>query len=701
MSPETEPAPALSPRRREIDLQAWLTTLAEPDPGHLLLGGTGHVLLSALERANTRQHLEQRVLPPLLSRPGIRRVSVITGLAPGADLLFKTLASDWLAQNGIEVETVALLPVPVSALIRDWAQKSQGTDLHIDAASSADMRARLERVLADCHTIVDLLPAGTAPELLQSDRFRQHQYQRLAACLAEQSDVLIAVLREQNLQQPGGTAEVVEWRRNAMRIPRELSTVALRQPPAGMRRLVIIDPSVAIEEPALTTAQGYAAQAVLAALARVDELAQLLEDSRRALREGNYLLAYDLASNALARGHVDRRLEYISLLALANAGSTQLALKRFRRLGTLDQDVAEDWLALEGRLLKDVAVARLHDPDPAVQLETRGLLRQAADAYFTTFQRTGGYFTAINAATLMLLGGETEQALALAREVLQLVSRFVPADETDGYYLRVTEAEAALLLGDRSRCVASLRLASELLRGNLNVRSRTAAQLRLICRHHGFSEDLLAAITVAPVIVVHGGAETSRAALPTAASFVYAGLSRPEDVPGIEHFLGHGGRLHLVLPAARQPLLDRWQRSHGPDWAMRLSRCLDAAAEISIAHGFLDAEETWCADYVSAMAHGLSRLAAWRLGAHWQAASALPDASGPGVEISPSTTQFARRCIGTLFADFSGYSRLDDAELPVFQIEVLGGIARVLAARAPRVRRACCCSTPGAMRCTW
>lgn len=695
---EAKASAALAPSHRQVDLQTWLRSLAERDASQVLLGGTGHVLLSSIERANTRQHLELRVLPTLLSRPGIRRVSVITGLAPGADLLFKTLAADWLAQRGIEVDTVALLPVPIPALIRDWAQKSQAAAATIDAETSADMRARLDAVLADCDTVVDLLPAGTAAEALISDAFRQRQYQRLAACLAEQSDVLIAVLREQNLQQPGGTAEVVEWRRNAMRIPRELSTVSLRMPPAGARRLVIIDPSVAvIPDPVPASVPGLASEAALAGFTRLDELDQWLDASRRALREGNYLLAYDQATSALAKGLSDRRLEYISLLALANAGSTQLALKRFRRMGAIEHDVAEDWLALEGRLLKDLAVARLPDADPASRVETQRLLHQAADAYFAAFQRTGGYFTAINAATLMLLAGETGQALALAREVLELVSRFVPADETDAYYLRVTEAEAALLLGERERCEASLRLASELLRGNLNVRSRTAAQLRLICRHHGYDEDLLAAITLAPVIVVHarsealadaGGALASAstsAVMPATASFVYAGLSRPADLPGIEHFLGQSSRLHLVLPAPRLALLDRWQRQHGPGLAMRLSRCLDAAAETSIAYGFLEAEEAWCADYVAAMAHGLSRLAAARLGAHWQAVAALPASADPLAAAAPSTTNFSRRCIGTLFADFSGYSRLDDAELPLFQTEVLGGIATLLAQRKAQV----------------
>ena len=44
-----------------------------------------------------------------------------------------------------------------------------------------------------------------------------------------------------------------------------------------------------------------------------------------ALRAGNYLLCYDLVDQALQLGLQTRRLQYLSLLALANAGSTEFA----------------------------------------------------------------------------------------------------------------------------------------------------------------------------------------------------------------------------------------------------------------------------------------------------------------------------------------------------------------------------------------
>ncbi|GAC1621593.1 MAG: adenylate/guanylate cyclase domain-containing protein [Nevskia sp.] len=433
--------------------------------------------------------------------------------------------------------------------------------------------------------------------------------------------------------------------------------------------------------------------------ARGEALAELLAQCRLSLQSGNYLQAYDQASSGQARGLDGRSLDYLSLLALANAGSTELALKRFRQLGLTEQDVDEDWLALEGRLLKDLALTGGDDAPT--------LFLRSGEAYHAAFLRTGGYFTAINAATTLLLGGRSEQALLLAQDVLARVMKFQASNETDDYYLRVTEAEAALLLGDVRRCRNSLREADGLLRGNLNVRSRTATQLRLICRHFRIGEDLLNALTLAPVIYVQRPEQSGfdpglTPELPATASFVFAGLTQPIELAVVEHFQARQARLHLVLPAQRVALLDHWHRHHGAGWAMRLSRCLDQADEISVAHGFLDDEDRWCSDYVSAMALGLSRLTAKRLGCQWQAVE-LAQAEGreflrarlsgdvngsrhlqafPRTEAAAPAvaegSEFGRRFIGTLFADFVGYSRLSDADMPLFQSLFLGSIAEML-----------------------
>lgn len=389
-------------------------------------------------------------------------------------------------------------------------------------------------------------------------------------------------------------------------------------------------------------------------------LADAIEQVRLCLGAGNYLLAYDQASRALDAGLRSRTLEYLALLALANAGSTQLALTRLRALHLTQTELDEDWLALEGRLLKDLA-AGASDP--------KALYREAGAAYQAAFLRTGGYFSAINAATTLLLGGEPEAARQLATDVLARVLRFHGSSELDQYYLRVTEAEAALLLGDTPRVEAALRAADQLLHGNLNVRSRTVNQLRLICRALGQDEAVLAALTLAPVLHVVGAVD--EALLPDAASFVFVGLIGPEELAVVELFQKRTARLHLVLPAPKSELLESWQRRHGPGWTMRLARSLDLADELSVVQGFLPEEEGARCTYVTELALGLSQLAARRLGCRWQELGSPSDIS--------VAASLPNRCfIGTFFADFAGYSRLAEADIPKFQTRFMAPIASLL-----------------------
>ncbi|WP_293372854.1 adenylate/guanylate cyclase domain-containing protein [Nevskia sp.] len=660
-----------------ISLDTWLSSLPLRDDGHLLIGASGHLRLSPAEQASVTCKLRDEALPALIGRARPRQISLVTGLAPGADLLFKQVISQWLAEAGIAFDTVALLPVPVPVLIDDWVA-------HLDQQATALAPAQIEAVRADigaqlarCAVIVDLVPTGMADPRLADAAFRQRQYRQLAACLAEQSDLLLAILRPGHAGLPGGVAEVVDWRQRPARIPAEFSTLHLRRPTSAGRPLLIIDPAAGAPDTAPD---------------REDPLLKALAACRAALKAGNYLLCHDLAARAKAEGLQSRELDYVALLSLANAGSTQLAMRRFRELGIGsgaddhrhdDYDI-EEWLALKGRLLKDLALAAAPDRAAALFVE-------AGRVYAQAFEHAGGYFPGINAATMLLLGNRPDEALPLARKVLETLAAIGDSDrDNERYYLRATEAEAALLLGDDARAGIALAAASACMRGNVNARSRTRAQLRLICRQLGRDEHLLDALALPPVLFLPerlpDGFTIAR--LPSEASFVCGALNGPQELAITEHFLGCGVRVHLVLPAAREPLLARWQQRHGPDRAERLKRCLDGDVECSIAQGFLDDEDRWCAAHISATACGLSRLEARRLGARWQILGDDDAVDGsrspPAVDIpgrrslAADGTPIARRFIGTLFADFAGYSRISDAEQPMFQSAMIGTIADAL-----------------------
>src|SRR3954451_12388109 len=118
-------------------------------------------------------------------------------------------------------------------------------------------------------------------------------------------------------------------------------------------------------------------------------------------RRGELLMAFDLAERALAVHPDDLWLKHRAVLALARAGSTGEAARRFADYalgGVEDEDIA----ALEARIAKDEAIA------------AGGGFARPADLYEAIFRRTGGYYPAVNAATLWMLADDVQRTKTLA-----------------------------------------------------------------------------------------------------------------------------------------------------------------------------------------------------------------------------------------------------------------------------------------------
>jgi hypothetical protein len=165
----------------------------------------------------------------------------------------------------------------------------------------------------------------------------------------------------------------------------------------------------------------------------------------RAERRGELLTAFDLAERGLDEHPDEVSLRFHAVLALARTGSTTQAMRRFIELDLSSVD-SEDTASLEARLAKDLALM-------ATGAERRRLARDASLAYRLISDRTGGYFPAINAATLSLVSGDAAEARVLAGVALDLVTR---SGDT-GYFAAATEAEGLLLLGDEPGARAALR----------------------------------------------------------------------------------------------------------------------------------------------------------------------------------------------------------------------------------------------------
>jgi hypothetical protein len=204
----------------------------------------------------------------------------------------------------------------------------------------------------------------------------------------------------------------------------------------------------------------------------------------RLQRTGNFVAAFDTAQEGLNRWAGSLPLQHVGILALASCGSTRAALAAYRTSGLGDSDV-EDFLALEARLLKDLAFQ-------AGGVGEGSLLVQAAEAYERIVERTRGSYPAQNAAFLWALAGYESRAMRLATTVAHDLARLdVPADPEAAYFYWATVAEAALVLGHKSALSAAVDAANQLCRRNLWARTRTFSQMRRLLPLRSDCRDII------------------------------------------------------------------------------------------------------------------------------------------------------------------------------------------------------------------
>jgi class 3 adenylate cyclase len=427
-------------------------------------------------------------------------------------------------------------------------------------------------------------------------------------------------------------------------------------------------------------------------------------------RRGELLMAFDLADRALAEHPDDVWLKHRAVLALARAGSTGEAARRFADYGLAgveDEDVA----ALEARIAKDEA------------LSTGDGLERAAGLYEAIFRRTGGYYPAVNAATLCLLDGNAERATVLAGEARAALQ----ASGDESYYAAATEVEVALILGEPSVAQEALFRARELNRDDYSALATTRRQLRLLLEATGGSDDLLEPLS-GPCVLHFCGHRIGGARFPfedeaevtariakeldrIAPGYGYGALANGADIICAEELLRREAELHVVLPFAREEFVRTSVADSGEEWVRRFDACLEAASSVTYAtdDAFLGEDILFIYGTELAMGMALQRaawldaaavqLAVWdglqtdlAAGtavdvARWAATghhttvvrpphTQPPDPSPPSEE---EKSQVIPRVVRSLiFADVAGFSKLTDEELPRFNDVVLGALGRVL-----------------------
>jgi class 3 adenylate cyclase len=449
--------------------------------------------------------------------------------------------------------------------------------------------------------------------------------------------------------------------------------------------------------------------------------AEWAEAVRDAERRGELLTAFDLAERALEENPDDLWLKHRAVLALARAGSTDEAARRFGEYGLAGVD-AEDVAALRARIVKDKALA-------AGGVERREQAARSAALYSAIHERTGGWYPAVNAATLSLVAGDPARAERCARAALEAL-----AERGDGsYYAAATEAEAELVLGRPEAAAEAIARAVELNDGDYGALSTTRRQLRLVCEATGADGAVLAPLAGPGVAHFCGhrvgapGAEArfpAESEAPVAAAiaaelelepvgYAYGALAAGADILWAEALLGHGAELHAVLPVSLEEFVRASVAPAGEGWVDRFHRCLDAATTVEYATDDARGSDDVLFRYGSELAMGLAllrarfldaqarQLAVWdRGGARGGAGTAIDIATWtrggrPTVAIDPAGQRWdvdgappvramvsespAERVVrALLFADIRGFSKLADEQYPRFDETVTAAFARVL-----------------------
>jgi len=434
------------------------------------------------------------------------------------------------------------------------------------------------------------------------------------------------------------------------------------------------------------------------------------------LGEGDALSAFDCAAAARRRGVDSPRLRYLMVRALAASGDSLGAMHLYEQLDlAATGDV--DSLALAGRIWKDEAF----DHDGARRTAS---LRQAASAYNHAWQASGASFPAINAASLYAMLGERDRAAAFAEPI-------AANGASDNYWDQATLVEALLLLGRGDEAIIHARTAKDQAGTRAGDRASTCRQIARLADSGAIdtspANTIIDLLRPPPVGVYCGrmfraggvGEANARSAIAAALdtqplSALIGPLACGADILFAEEALARGIDLTVILPFAEDDFIAQSVASGGEAWLARYVQCRDRAAMVHFASSSRYVSDDCQFILGSHTAMGLAKLRARELEtmaiqlavvdpeiaarrsaviagtnadiALWQdhGGETLAIAVGdldrnldfPPAPKPPEGTR--RGLYAILFADFAGFSKLGEAELPIFARDVMGGIGRIL-----------------------
>jgi tetratricopeptide (TPR) repeat protein len=351
---------------------------------------------------------------------------------------------------------------------------------------------------------------------------------------------------------------------------------------------------------------------------------------RRFIKRGEPILAYEVVVEGLSLWPDNLHLEHLLGLALARSGAVHRANTIAERLSheVGDSALAEDVIALLGRTHKDLALAAI---DPG---ERRDHLLRAFEAYRAAFERSGGYYAAINAATMAFLAGDRKDAGHFARVARKAAAAALARSRKKGapdYWELATLGEAALVLGDEREAERRYREAIRHAGSEYGDIASMRRQLRLITGASGGSDPAWVgrAFRIPKVVVFVGQIVGDRALRATEsalartirkrlraldAGFGFSSAARGSDIIFLESIVAAGGKAYVVLPYPRDQFLTTRVAANGKGaWASRFEQALETAVEVVTASAGRFENDALLQEYSDLLLLGLARMQATML----------------------------------------------------------------------------------------
>jgi len=434
-----------------------------------------------------------------------------------------------------------------------------------------------------------------------------------------------------------------------------------------------------------------------------------------ALGSGDMFALFERTRKAIEQYPDDPDVRFLQALAMARLGDPHAALRIYER-NRVEEIGTEDAISLKGRLLKDLAVRAEGD-------EQARLFRESSEAYHRANQLSHGYFSGINAATTSFLAGERDSA----RELAMAIGARPDVANPQNFFAAASGAEAMLVRGEVEAATALYAAARSRPDASPGSIASTARQVHMIAKHLDISDEqrdrLLAAIRPSPIIHFCGhmfragwdqekeiAASVEAILDETGALIAYGPLACGADIVIAEAILAREGELHAVMPFAEEDFLRTSVRLGGPQWEERYVRARDAASSVTFATQIQHVDDDELFAYCSKLVMGLARLRAeimqteaFQLAiwdgkppngvagtaadcAEWarqggktytvQIPKERPQLDFVAMSDPANRPRWALRSM--LFADFAGFSRLDEDLLSQFLEVVMGRIAKVL-----------------------